>query len=80
MVSLWNEAMKHLNLEIKLDITYDVPECDPGSFSLSEVISVLVFICVDVLITALIIWRKRRSAREGSGASQSILPYSILSA
>ncbi|XP_016304086.1 hereditary hemochromatosis protein-like isoform X2 [Sinocyclocheilus anshuiensis] len=59
----YNCTMKHLNLENKLDITYDVAECDPGSFSHSVVFSVLVFMCVAVLIiTAVIIWRKRRAA------------------
>ncbi|KAF4109795.1 hypothetical protein G5714_009047 [Onychostoma macrolepis] len=68
----YNCTMKHLNLEIKLDITYDVAECDPGSFSLSVIISVLVFMCGAVLIiTALIIWRKRQAAGQGSGTSQS---------
>ncbi|XP_067249916.1 BOLA class I histocompatibility antigen, alpha chain BL3-7-like [Chanodichthys erythropterus] len=54
-------TMKHLNLDNKLDITFDVDESDSGSFSLSAVISVLVLMCVAVLfITALIIWRKKR--------------------
>uniref|UniRef100_A0A672MTH2 Major histocompatibility complex class I LBA n=1 Tax=Sinocyclocheilus grahami TaxID=75366 RepID=A0A672MTH2_SINGR len=45
----YNCTMKHLNLDNKLDIVY--------------VFSVLVFMCVVVLIiTALIIWRKRRAA------------------
>uniref|UniRef100_A0A672MTG1 Major histocompatibility complex class I LBA n=1 Tax=Sinocyclocheilus grahami TaxID=75366 RepID=A0A672MTG1_SINGR len=52
----YNCTMKHLNLDNKLDIVY-------GSFSQSVVFSVLVFMCVVVLIiTALIIWRKRRAA------------------
>ncbi|XP_051758592.1 hereditary hemochromatosis protein homolog [Ctenopharyngodon idella] len=61
----YNCTMKHLNLDNKLDITFvsDVAECDPGPFSLSVVISVLVLLCVAVLIiTALIIWRKKRRA------------------
>ncbi|XP_051758591.1 hereditary hemochromatosis protein homolog [Ctenopharyngodon idella] len=59
----YNCTMKHLNLDNKLDITFDVAECDPGSLSLSVVISVLVLLCVAVLIiTALIIWRKKRHA------------------
>ncbi|XP_073673121.1 major histocompatibility complex class I-related gene protein-like [Garra rufa] len=57
-----NCTMKHLSLDNKLDITFDVAESDPGSFSLSVVFSVLVFICVAVLIiTALITWRKRQT-------------------
>ncbi|KAK9970451.1 hypothetical protein ABG768_026396, partial [Culter alburnus] len=56
-----NCTMKHLNLDNKLDITFDMDESDPGSFSLSVVISVLVLMCVAVLfITALIKWRKKR--------------------
>ncbi|KAL1269642.1 hypothetical protein QQF64_031931 [Cirrhinus molitorella] len=63
----YNCTMKRLNLDNKLDITFDVDECDPGSFSLS--FTVLVFICVTVLIiAALVIWRKRRVA--GSEKSQ----------
>ncbi|ROJ07470.1 DLA class I histocompatibility antigen, A9/A9 alpha chain [Anabarilius grahami] len=57
----YNCTMKHLNLDNKLDITFDVDECDPGSITLSVVISVLVLMCVAVLIVpALIIWRKKR--------------------
>ncbi|XP_067251188.1 major histocompatibility complex class I-related gene protein-like isoform X1 [Chanodichthys erythropterus] len=59
----YNCTMKRLNLDNKLDITFvsDVAESDPGSFSLSVVISVLVLMCVAVLfITALIKWRKKR--------------------
>uniref|UniRef100_A0A8C1CS93 Major histocompatibility complex class I LBA n=1 Tax=Cyprinus carpio carpio TaxID=630221 RepID=A0A8C1CS93_CYPCA len=59
----YNCTMKHLNLDNKLDFTFDVAESDPGSSTKSVVISVLVFMCVVVLIiTALIIWRKRRAA------------------
>ncbi|XP_048067397.1 class I histocompatibility antigen, Gogo-A*0501 alpha chain-like isoform X2 [Megalobrama amblycephala] len=59
----YNCTMKHLNLDNKLDITFDVAESDPGSFSLSVVISVLMLMCVAVLIiTALIKWRKKRCA------------------
>ncbi|XP_048066600.1 major histocompatibility complex class I-related gene protein-like isoform X2 [Megalobrama amblycephala] len=59
----YNCTMKHLNLDNKLDITFDVAESDPGSLSLSVVISVLMLMCVAVLIiTALIIWRKKRRA------------------
>uniref|UniRef100_A0A671KXY4 Ig-like domain-containing protein n=1 Tax=Sinocyclocheilus anshuiensis TaxID=1608454 RepID=A0A671KXY4_9TELE len=59
----YNCTMKHLSLDNKLDITFDVSECDPGSFGLSIIIGVLVFMCVAVLIiTALIIWRKRQAA------------------
>ncbi|XP_073675394.1 BOLA class I histocompatibility antigen, alpha chain BL3-7-like [Garra rufa] len=67
----YNCTMKRLNLDNKLDITFDVDEFDPGSFSLSVVISVLVFMCVALIITALIIWRKRRAAEQGSETSQS---------
>ncbi|RXN12348.1 major histocompatibility complex class I-related protein [Labeo rohita] len=59
----YNCTMKHLNMDNKLDITFDVAESDPGFFSQSVVVSVLVFMCVAVLIiTALIIWRKRCAA------------------
>ncbi|XP_073708920.1 major histocompatibility complex class I-related gene protein-like [Garra rufa] len=59
----YNCTMKHLNLDNKLDITFDVAESDPVSFSPSVVFSLLVFMSVVVLIiTALIIWRKRRAA------------------
>ncbi|XP_042609754.1 hereditary hemochromatosis protein homolog, partial [Cyprinus carpio] len=59
----YNCTMKHLSLDNKLDFTFDVAESDPGSSTQSVVISVLVFMCVAVLIiTALIIWRKRRAA------------------
>ncbi|CAM4715508.1 unnamed protein product [Leuciscus chuanchicus] len=60
----YNCTMKHLNLDNKLDIIFDTDKYDPGgSVSLSVVISVLVLKCVAVLIiTALIIWRKRHAA------------------
>ncbi|XP_052419467.1 hereditary hemochromatosis protein homolog [Carassius gibelio] len=59
----YNCTMKHLSLDNKLDFTFDVAESDPGFFSQSVVFSVLVFMCVAVLIiTALIIRRKRRAA------------------
>ncbi|XP_051758567.1 major histocompatibility complex class I-related gene protein-like isoform X1 [Ctenopharyngodon idella] len=68
----YNCTMKHLNLDNKLDITFDVDESDPGSISLSVVISVLVLMCVAVLIIpALIIKRKRCSAGRGSETSKS---------
>lgn len=68
----YNCTMKHLSLDNKLDITFDVTESDTGFFSLSVVFSVLVIMCVAVLIiTALIIWRKRRAAGRGSETSQS---------
>uniref|UniRef100_A0A671K8Y0 Immunoglobulin C1-set domain-containing protein n=1 Tax=Sinocyclocheilus anshuiensis TaxID=1608454 RepID=A0A671K8Y0_9TELE len=62
----------HLNLDNKLDITFDVAESDPGSFSKS-VFSVLVFMCV----AALIIWRKRRAA--GICSVQSSLLHLMVS-
>ncbi|XP_073708917.1 major histocompatibility complex class I-related gene protein-like [Garra rufa] len=63
----YNCTVKHLSFKEKLDITFDVNDCDTGSFSQSAVLCVLVFICVAVLIiTALIIWRKRRAAGQGS--------------
>ncbi|XP_073709044.1 DLA class I histocompatibility antigen, A9/A9 alpha chain-like isoform X2 [Garra rufa] len=72
----YNCSMKHLNLDNKLDITFDVAESDPGSFSLSVVFSLLVFMCVAVLIiTALIIWRKRCAA--GQGSKTSVSDYSL---
>ncbi|XP_048065983.1 major histocompatibility complex class I-related gene protein-like [Megalobrama amblycephala] len=69
----YNCTMKHLNLDNKLDIIFDTDKYDPGSFSLSVVISVLVLLCVAVLIIpALIKWRrKRRAAGQGSETSQS---------
>ncbi|XP_052407184.1 major histocompatibility complex class I-related gene protein isoform X1 [Carassius gibelio] len=77
----YNCTMKHLNLDNKLDITFDVDESDPGSFILPVVISVLlllVFMCGAVLIiTALIIWKKRRATGRGSETTQS--DYSLAS-
>ncbi|XP_050972278.1 major histocompatibility complex class I-related gene protein-like [Labeo rohita] len=71
----YNCTMKHLNLDNKLDVTFDVGESGPGSFSLSVVVSVLVFMCVAVLIiTALIIRRKRRAAGQESGQGFSLFP------
>ncbi|XP_073672975.1 major histocompatibility complex class I-related gene protein-like [Garra rufa] len=68
----YNCTMKHLDLDNKLDITFDMDESNPGSFSLSVVVSVLVFMCVAVLImTALIVWKRRCAAERGSEASQS---------
>ncbi|KAL1269641.1 hypothetical protein QQF64_031930 [Cirrhinus molitorella] len=59
----YNCTMKHLNLDNKLDITFDVAEYEPGSFNLSVVVSVLVIMCVAVLIiTYFIIWMKKRAA------------------
>uniref|UniRef100_A0A8C1QP34 Ig-like domain-containing protein n=1 Tax=Cyprinus carpio TaxID=7962 RepID=A0A8C1QP34_CYPCA len=70
----YNCTMKHLNLETKLDIQYVAAESDPGSFSQFVVFSVLVFMCVAVfIITALIIWRRRRAA--GKCSVQSIERY-----
>uniref|UniRef100_A0A8C1HXF1 Ig-like domain-containing protein n=2 Tax=Cyprinus carpio TaxID=7962 RepID=A0A8C1HXF1_CYPCA len=75
---IYNCTMKHLNLDNKLDITFDVDESDPRFFSLSVVIGVLVFMCGAVLIiTALIIWKKRQAAGRGSETSQS--DYSLTS-
>ncbi|XDV48813.1 hypothetical protein PO909_018177 [Leuciscus waleckii] len=69
----YNCTMKHLNLDNKLNIIFDTDKYDPGgSVSLSVVISVLVLMCVAVLIiTALIIWRKRHAAVQGSETSQN---------
>ncbi|ROL49132.1 DLA class I histocompatibility antigen, A9/A9 alpha chain [Anabarilius grahami] len=78
----YNCTMKHLNLDNKLDITFDVAEPDPGSSSLSAVISVLVLMCVAVLIiTAIIKWRrKRRAAGRGPGTFAGPLPGDLLRA
>ncbi|XP_050972281.1 T-cell surface glycoprotein CD1b3 isoform X1 [Labeo rohita] len=55
----YNCTIKHLNLDNKLDITFDVAESDPGSSMQSVVVSVLVFMCLaGLIITALIILRK----------------------
>ncbi|XP_048065415.1 major histocompatibility complex class I-related gene protein-like isoform X2 [Megalobrama amblycephala] len=79
----YNCTMKHLNLNNKLDITFDVAESNPGSFSLSVVISVLVLVFVAVLIVTAL-WRKKRRAavqlchsysERGSAASQ--IDYSL---
>ncbi|XP_058639830.1 zinc-alpha-2-glycoprotein-like isoform X2 [Onychostoma macrolepis] len=68
----YNCSMKHLNLDNKLDITFDVAEYEPGSTTQSVVIIVLVFVCGAVLvITALIIWRKIHTAGQGFKKSQS---------
>ncbi|KAL1269638.1 hypothetical protein QQF64_031927 [Cirrhinus molitorella] len=67
----YNCTMKHLNLDNKLDIAFDIDKSTPGYFSLYVVFSVLVFLVVAVLIiTALIIWR-RCAAERGLEASQS---------
>ncbi|XP_056123931.1 major histocompatibility complex class I-related gene protein-like [Rhinichthys klamathensis goyatoka] len=59
----YNCTMKHLNLDNKLDIIFDTDKYDPGgSFRLSVVMSVLVLMCVAVIITALIKWRKKTRA------------------
>ncbi|XP_026110941.1 major histocompatibility complex class I-related gene protein-like [Carassius auratus] len=75
----YNCTMQRLNLDNKLDITSDVDESAPGSISLSVAISVLVvFMCGAVLIiTALIIWKKRRATGRGSETTQS--DYSLAS-
>ncbi|KAK2898766.1 hypothetical protein Q8A67_010184 [Cirrhinus molitorella] len=67
----YNCSMKHLNLDNKLDITFDVAECHPGYLIHPEVSGVLVFIFVAVLI--IVIWRKRWVAGRGSGTSQGTL-------
>ncbi|XP_073709048.1 DLA class I histocompatibility antigen, A9/A9 alpha chain-like [Garra rufa] len=68
----YNCTMKHLNMDNKLDITFDVGESDPGFFSPAVVFSVLVFMLAAIcIITALIIWRKRRSAGSVSRNPQS---------
>uniref|UniRef100_A0A8C2C345 Ig-like domain-containing protein n=1 Tax=Cyprinus carpio TaxID=7962 RepID=A0A8C2C345_CYPCA len=64
-------TMKHLSLDNKLDFTFGKEKLtniqDMHTFSQSVVFSVLVFMCVAVLIiTALIIWRKRRAAGKRS--------------
>ncbi|XP_043102224.1 major histocompatibility complex class I-related gene protein-like [Puntigrus tetrazona] len=65
----YNCSMKHLSLDNKLDITFDETESGPGSSTQSVVYSVL---SVAVLIiTALIIWRKRHAAGRGSETSKS---------
>ncbi|KAK2898768.1 hypothetical protein Q8A67_010186 [Cirrhinus molitorella] len=72
----YNCTMKHLNLDNKLDITFDVAEYEPGSFNLSVVVSVLVIMCVAVLIiTYFIIWMKKRAA--GQGSETSVSDYSL---
>ncbi|XP_050973759.1 BOLA class I histocompatibility antigen, alpha chain BL3-7 [Labeo rohita] len=68
----YNCTMKHLSLDNKLDISFDedLEKSDFGSSALSIIISALAFFCVAVLIiTALIIWRKRRTAEIGSSTS-----------
>ncbi|XP_048066681.1 major histocompatibility complex class I-related gene protein-like isoform X2 [Megalobrama amblycephala] len=70
----YNCTMKHLNLDNKLDITFDT-ESDSGSIRLS-VISVLVLLCVALIITAFIIWRKKtHSAGSVAKPSQSHFVY-----
>ncbi|XP_052407186.1 major histocompatibility complex class I-related gene protein-like [Carassius gibelio] len=75
----YNCTMQRLDLDNKLDITSDVDESAPGSFSLSVVIIVLlVFMCgAFLIITALIIWKKRQAAGRGSETTQS--DYSLAS-
>ncbi|XP_043103336.1 uncharacterized protein LOC122350716 [Puntigrus tetrazona] len=68
----YNCSMKRLSLDNKLDIISDVAESDPGSSTQSVVFSVMVFMFVAVLIiTALIVWRKRRAAEQAFKKSQS---------
>ncbi|XP_051758563.1 zinc-alpha-2-glycoprotein-like [Ctenopharyngodon idella] len=68
----YNCTMKHLNLDNKLDITFDVDESDPGSISLYVAVIVLVLMFVAVLIiTALILRKKKGSAGRGSETSKS---------
>ncbi|XP_026110939.1 major histocompatibility complex class I-related gene protein-like isoform X2 [Carassius auratus] len=70
----YNCTMQRLNLDNKLDITSDVDESDPGSFSLPVVISVLlllVFMCGAGFV------KKRRAAGRGSETTQS--DYSLAS-
>ncbi|KAI2661520.1 DLA class I histocompatibility antigen, A9/A9 alpha chain [Labeo rohita] len=67
----YNCTMKHLNLDNKLDITFDADKYDPGLSSLSVVFSVLVFMCLAVSLITALIWRKRCAAGRGSETSQS---------
>ncbi|XP_052420287.1 major histocompatibility complex class I-related gene protein-like [Carassius gibelio] len=70
----YNCTMKHLSLDNKLDIIFDVAEYEPGSSTQFVVFSVLVFMCLAVLIiTALIIWRKIQAAGKCSVQSSSFL-------
>ncbi|KAL1269640.1 hypothetical protein QQF64_031929 [Cirrhinus molitorella] len=72
----YNCSMKRLNLDNKLDITFDVGESDTGYFSPSVVFSVLMFMCLAVcIIAALIIWRKRRSTCNDSVSRKSQRHY-----
>ncbi|CAM4715460.1 unnamed protein product [Leuciscus chuanchicus] len=69
----YNCTANYLNLDNKLDIMFDedLEISDFGSSALFVVISVLVLMCVAVLIiTALIIWRKKTCAA-GLGSSTS---------
>lgn len=68
----YNCTANYINLDNKMDIVFDVAEYDPGSFTVSVVIGVLVFASVSILsITALIMWRKRRNTGSVSRASQN---------
>ncbi|XP_042596289.1 zinc-alpha-2-glycoprotein-like [Cyprinus carpio] len=64
--------INHLSLDNKLDIMFDLVETDLGSSTLSLVTCtcLVVFICVSLIITALIIW-KRKSHAADSRKSQS---------
>uniref|UniRef100_A0A8C1PRR5 Ig-like domain-containing protein n=1 Tax=Cyprinus carpio TaxID=7962 RepID=A0A8C1PRR5_CYPCA len=71
----YNCTMKQLNLDNKLDIIFDVTESDPGSFSHSIIFSLLLCLAA-LIITALIIWRKRHSAGQGSVSQGKYSPTS----
>ncbi|XP_043103335.1 uncharacterized protein LOC122350715 [Puntigrus tetrazona] len=67
----YNCSMKHLSLDNKLDITFDVAESDPGSSTQSVVFSVLFMFVAILIITALIVWRKIRVSGSVPKTTQS---------
>lgn len=72
-------TVKHLSLDNKLDITFDVAEVGLGSSKFFIVVSVLVLIGVAVLIiTAIIKWRKRHAKGRGTlHSTYSVTPTSL---
>ncbi|XP_065103386.1 DLA class I histocompatibility antigen, A9/A9 alpha chain [Paramisgurnus dabryanus] len=75
----YNCTAKHLSLDNKLDITFDVKVFNLGSYKLFIVVSVLVLIGVAILIIiAIIMWRKRHAEGRGVGTLHTYSPTPTL--
>ncbi|XP_073703979.1 DLA class I histocompatibility antigen, A9/A9 alpha chain-like [Garra rufa] len=68
-------AINHLSLDNTLDITFDLEETDLELFTMSVVTCLAVFICVSLIITLLIIL-KRKSNAAGPDSRTSESDYS----